>query len=153
MPSYQDHLLFGSLLVLGFSYLAGSFLSYTPEAVVVTAVLVLLASVFPDIDHGGSVVHRRSKAFVVILAGLVPVTVFYPDPVPAVLGAAAAGSSVALLFTWLKPRHRTVTHTFGAAVTFSLIAGTVSLVAFDSFLPAVFTFVAYYSHVLLDRVF
>lgn len=153
MPCYRDHLLFGSVLVLVFSYIGGFLLSYTPEAVLVSAVFVLLASVFPDIDHGGSVVHRKSKAFAVLLAAVVPSAVFYPDPYLVVLGAAAAGSSMALLFAWLKPRHRTVTHSLGAAVGFSAAAGLVSAAAFGSFLPAVFAFLAYYSHLLMDRLF
>ncbi|MDY6769519.1 MAG: metal-dependent hydrolase, partial [Candidatus Nanohaloarchaea archaeon] len=127
-------------------------LSYTPSAVVVSAVLVLLASVFPDIDHEGSVVHRKLKAFTVLLAALLPAALFYPRPLPMLLGAVATGSVAALAFTWLKPRHRTVTHTVEAAISFAAVAGAVSLVAFDSFLPALFTFVAYYSHVVLDRV-
>lgn len=153
MPSYRDHLLFGSILVLVFSYLGGSYLSYTPEAVLVSAAVVLLASVFPDIDHSGSVIHRMTKAFTVLVAATVPLTVFYPEPVPMLLGAAAAGSSAALLFAWMKPQHRTVTHTAEAAVVFSTVTGAVSFAAFGTVLPALFSFVAYYSHLLLDRVF
>ncbi|MDY6774419.1 MAG: metal-dependent hydrolase [Candidatus Nanohaloarchaea archaeon] len=153
MPSYRDHLLFGSLLVLVFSYLAGSLLSFTLEAVVVSSALVLLASVFPDIDHEGSVVHRRTRAFAIVLVSLAPLVYFYPRPVPMLLGGAVAGGLAALLFRWMKPRHRTVTHTFEAAVVFSAVSGLVSFLAFSTFLPALFVFVAYSSHVLLDRLF
>ncbi|MDY6769231.1 MAG: metal-dependent hydrolase [Candidatus Nanohaloarchaea archaeon] len=153
MPSYRDHLLFGSILVLVFSYLGGSLLSYTPEAVLVSAALVLLASVFPDVDHEGSVIHQRTKAFTVVVAAAVPAVLFYPDVQTMLPLMVAAGAVAALAFAWMKPRHRTVTHTVEAAIVFSAAAGALSFLAFGTFLPAVFTFVAYYSHVLLDRVF
>ncbi len=153
MPSYRDHLLFGSLLVLVFSYVAGSLLSYTPEAVVVSAVMVLLASVFPDIDHSGSVIHRMTRAFTILVAAAVPLLVFYPSPLRMAAGAAVTGTLTALAFAWLKPRHRTVTHTLEAAVVFSTVVGLLSFAAFDTVLPAIFSFLAYYSHIALDSVF
>ncbi len=152
MPSYRDHLLFGAILVLVFSYLAGALLTFTPEAVLVSAVLVLLASVAPDIDHEGSVVYRKTRAFTVLLAAAAPVPLFYPDPVAMVLSAAGSGGLAAVVFLWLKPRHRTVTHTLEAAIVFSGVTAAASYAAFETVLPGIFTFVAYYSHVLLDRL-
>ncbi|MDY6761680.1 MAG: metal-dependent hydrolase [Candidatus Nanohaloarchaea archaeon] len=152
MPSYRDHLLFGAVLVLVFSYVAGSLLSFTPASVLVSAALVLLASVAPDIDHEGSVMYRNTRAFTVLLAAAAPLPLFHPDPVPMLLSAAATGGLAALALTWLKPRHRTVTHTLEAAIIFSAVTGLLSYAVFETFLPALFTFIAYYSHVLLDRV-
>ncbi|MFB6166703.1 MAG: metal-dependent hydrolase [Candidatus Nanohaloarchaea archaeon] len=153
MPSYQDHLLFGSIIVLVFSYIAGPVLSYSLETVLVASVFILLASVFPDVDHSGSVVHRRAKAFTTVLAASAPLAFFYPEPMLMLLGSAAVASTTYSAFTWLKPRHRTITHTFQAAVVFSAAVGVVSAPLFGTFLPAVFAFLAYGSHLALDRVF
>lgn len=136
-----------------FTYLAGSLLSFTVEAVVASSFLVLFASVFPDIDHEGSVIHRRTKAFSVLLASLVPLAVLYPEPVSMFLGAGIMAVFTSLLFRWLKPRHRSITHTFEASVVFSAVAGGLTYIFLDTFLPALFVFVAYLSHVLLDRIF
>ncbi|MFB6294235.1 MAG: metal-dependent hydrolase [Candidatus Nanohaloarchaea archaeon] len=141
MPSYRDHLLFGAILVLVFSSVAGALFTFTVEAVLVSAALVLLASVAPDIDHEGSVVYRKTRAFTVLLAAAAPLPLFYPDPVPMVLSAAGSGGFVAVAFLWLKPRHRTVTHTIEAAIVFSVTAAAASYVAFDTVLPGVFTLV------------
>lgn len=152
MPAYQDHLLFGAVLVLVFAYVAGPVLSYGPEMLLVSAAFILLAAVFPDVDHRGSVVHRRLKAFVALLAAGIVVVLAAPNPVNMLVGGAAAIAAVSLLFRVLKPRHRTVTHTFPAAVLFAALVGAVSLHLFGSFLPALFSLVAYLSHLWTDRL-
>ncbi len=152
MPGYQDHLLFGAVLVLVFSYLAGPVLSYGPEMLLASAAFILLASVFPDIDHANSVIHRRAKAFLTVAAALAVLVLGRPRPVTMAVGAAAAGTATYLAFEYIKPRHRTVTHTFTAAVVFAAAVGAVSTVLFGSFLPALFSLVAYCSHIGLDRL-
>lgn len=152
MPSYQDHLLFGSVLVLVFAYVAGPLLSYGPEMLLVTAAFILLASVFPDVDHRGSIVHRRVKGFAVLVAMLAPALLLRPDPDRMVAGAALGGAATYVGFDRITPRHRTVTHTMRFGTVFAAAAGMVGYLLFGSFLPAAFTFVAYGSHVLLDRV-
>lgn len=150
MPNYQDHLLFGAVLVLVFSFLVGSYLSYSVEAVIVSAAFILLASVFPDIDHKGSVVHKKLKALIVLLVAAIPVTAAYPNVPGMITGAVLAALGTAYTFEAIKPHHRGMTHTFRFCALFSALVGVVSLIAFHSFLPAVFTFVAYLSHLVLD---
>lgn len=150
MPNYQDHLLFGSFLVMLFSYFIGPYLSYGMEAVIVSAAFILLASIFPDVDHHSSVVHRKTRALMTLLIAAVPITLAYPNPVSMLVGGAAAAVGTYYTFELIKPKHRTVTHTFKAAAIFSIIVGAVSLYAFATFLPAVFTFIAYMSHLILD---
>lgn len=150
MPNYQDHLLFGSVLVLIFSYFIGPYLSYSFEAVVVSAALILLAAIFPDIDHKNSIVHRKLRALVVLLVAAVPVAVGYPNVLAMMLGGTLAAAGTYYLFELIKPRHRGITHTFKFCALFSAVTGAISLVAFHSFLPAIFTFVSYLSHLILD---
>lgn len=152
MPGYQDHLLVGSVLVLVFASVAGPYLTFTPAAVLVSVAVILLASVFPDVDHRGSVVHRRVKAFTALLVAAIPATLAYPDLPRMLVSGGITGALTLAAIDQAKPRHRTVTHTFEAAIVFSAAAGAVSLLAFGTFLPALFAFVAYGSHLLLDRV-
>lgn len=150
MPGYRDHLLFGAALTLPAGYVLGPYLSLDWPAVVVSTAFILLASVFPDVDPRNAVVHRRLKALLVLL-GMGAVTVWaWPNPVLMVAGAVAAGAMITVLFGYLKPRHRTVTHTYRAAVAFSLLVGLAGEVFFGSVAPAVFTFLAYLSHLILD---
>lgn len=153
MPSYQNHLLFGSVIALLFSYIGRSFVSFSPGAVVLTSVLILLASVFPDIDHSGAVVHRKLKGFIFLFLAVLHLPLTYPEPVAMVAGVAAAAAITLILFRVVKPKHRTVTHSFSAAVSFSAISGLVALLSFKTVFPAVFAFLAYYSHIALDRFF
>ncbi|MFB6077037.1 MAG: metal-dependent hydrolase, partial [Candidatus Nanohaloarchaea archaeon] len=141
MPSYQDHLLFGSIAVLVFAYLAGPVLAYTPGAIIASAAFILLAAVFPDIDHRGSIIYRMTRAFAAVVTGGTALLAA-PDPVWMVAAAGSAGGTVMLLFNRLKPRHRTVTHTYRAAVGFTAVTGAFTLLLFDTFLPAVFAFLA-----------
>lgn len=151
MPGYQDHLLFGSLLVLVFAYVMGPLLSYGTEALLVSAAFILLAAVFPDVDHAGSVVHRKLGAFITLLAASIPAILLYPDVPLMVGGAGLAGISTAYLFEAVKPHHRGITHTYPAAVVFSAVSGAIAYLLFATFVPALFTFVAYLSHIVLDR--
>lgn len=153
MPNYQDHLLFGSVLVLIFSYFMGPFLSYNMEAVIVSAAFILLASIFPDIDHKGSVVHKKMKALVVILLTSIPVIVAYPNIPTMIAGSTLTAVGAYYMFDMIKPKHRKQTHTFRFAVLFSAVVGVFSVLVFNSFLPAVFTFIAYISHLVLDGTF
>lgn len=150
MPNYQDHLLFGSVLVLIFSYIVGPYMAYSAEAVIVAAAFILLAAIFPDIDHKNSIVHKKLKALVIILVAVIPMAAAYPN-VPAMLvSGALAAVGAAYTFEAVKPRHRGRTHTFTFCVLFAGLTGIFSLVLFGTFLPAVFTFVAYLSHLVLD---
>jgi membrane-bound metal-dependent hydrolase YbcI (DUF457 family) len=150
MSNYQDHLLFGSVLVLIFAYIVGPYMAYSGTAVLASAAFILLAAVFPDIDHKGSVVHRKLKGLVIILVAGIPVVIAYPR-IPLMLvsgGLAALGT--AYTFEAVKPHHRGSTHTFRFAVLFAAFVGGFTLYLFGSFMPAVFTFVAYLSHLVLD---
>lgn len=150
MPGYQDHLLFGAALTLPAGYVLGPHLSLDWPAVVVSTAFILLASVFPDVDHQNAVVHRKLKALLILTGMGAAVVWAWPDPVLMGAGAVAAGAGIAVVFGYLKPQHRTVTHTYRAAVTFSLTVGLVGYVFFGSVAPAAFTFLAYLSHLILD---
>lgn len=150
MPNYQDHLLFGAVLVLIFSYFFGPYVAYGLDVLIVSSAFILLASVFPDIDHKGSVVHKKLRAFIILLVAAIPITLAAPRLPWMVFGAGTAALGANYVFEAVKPQHRAVTHTFRFCILFSAVTGTISLVAFHTFLPAVFTFIAYLSHLVLD---
>ncbi len=153
MSNYQDHLLFGSVLVLIFAYIIGPYMEYSAEAVLASAAFILLAAIFPDIDHKGSIVHKKLKALVVLLVAGIPAVAAYPNmPVMLVSGGLAA-LGTAYTFEAVKPRHRAVTHTFKFCILFSVFVGGFTVVLFGTFLPAVFAFIAYLSHLVLDGTF
>lgn len=153
MSTYQDHLLFGSVLVLIFAYLIGPYMAYSAEAVLASAAFILLAAIFPDIDHKGSVVHRKLKALVIILVAGVPMTIAYPRILVMLVSGGLAALGAAYTFEAVKPHHRGTTHTFKFCILFSTVVGGFTLFLFNTFLPAVFTFIAYLSHLVLDGTF
>lgn len=150
MPGYQDHLLFGAALTLPAGYVLGPFLSLNTVAVIVSTAFILLASVFPDVDHKNAVVHRKLKALLILLGAGTAAFWAWPDILLAAVAAVAAGAVIVVLFGYVKPRHRTVTHTYRAAVVFGVAVGVVSQVFFGNSVPAVFAFLAYLSHLILD---
>ncbi len=151
MPSYQNHLLFGSVVVLVFVLLAQEHLAYGPEATVAAAAFIMLASIFPDVDHGGSVVHTRLQAMVTVLVGVLSAALTAPALVQMVVAGAVGGVATYFLFDIAMPRHRGVTHTVRFGALFSLVAGVVSVLAFGTAVPGLFAFLAYLSHIVLDR--
>lgn len=150
MPGYHDHLLVGAALSSVGIYLAGTVVSFTTEVIVATVAFVLLASVFPDIDHPNSVVSRSVTAFLSVIAGGVAVVLAAPEPVAMLVSAAVTVIGVRLLIDGLRPQHRTVTHTLRAAVAFAAVTAIGGHLMLGTALPGVFSFPAYCSHLLLD---
>lgn len=153
MPNYQDHLLFGAVLVLVTSYGVRPFISLDITVLVVTAACILLASVFPDVDHRGSIIHQRLRAVIILVGAGATAGMAYPHPVSMIVGAVAVAAGLGSLFEYVKPAHRTVTHTLRFCVFFSAVIGAITYMAFGTFLPAAFTFVSYLSHLILDGMF
>ncbi|MDY6778552.1 MAG: metal-dependent hydrolase [Candidatus Nanohaloarchaea archaeon] len=150
MPTYRDHLLTGSMLSAVFLYLFSPFLRYTPEMVVSTTAFILLASIFPDIDHANSVVHRSLKAFLVLILGGTTALLAFPDLLTMLSAGIQTGTGIYVLFEHLKPHHRTITHTYRFAVIYSLGVGLFCLLFLQTFAPAIFSLIAYLSHLLID---
>lgn len=150
MSNYQDHLLFGAVLVFIFSYFIGPYMSYGIDAVIASAAFILLAAIFPDIDHRGSIVHQRLRALITLLVAAVPVMAAYPYVPYMIVGGILAGAGTYYAFEYVKPKHRGVTHTLEFCALFSVASGLFSFLLFSTFFPAVFTFIAYMSHLILD---
>lgn len=150
MPGYQDHLLIGSLLSAVLITVLSSVLTFTPGFIVLTTFVIMIGSVFPDVDHREAKIHRLLRAFLVVVSGMGAAFLAYPAlPWMAVAGL-LTGSGVWLLFEAIKPRHRDITHTLRAGLVFGTLIGAISLLGFGSVMPGVFGFVAYLSHLLLD---
>jgi len=151
MPGYQDHLLVGSILAAVFLYTFSPLLAYTPEMVVATTFFVMIASIFPDVDHRNAKIHTYTRSFSTVMAGILAAYLALPDSARMVVAAVATGGGVYILFEVFKPHHRSITHTYRAAVGFSLGVGVFCLAFLNTFAPGVFSLVSYCSHLVLDR--
>ncbi|MCJ7450634.1 MAG: metal-dependent hydrolase [Candidatus Nanohaloarchaeota archaeon QJJ-9] len=152
MPNYQDHLLLGAIISVVAIYLLSPFIRFTPEIVVGTAFFILLGSVFPDVDHQNSVVHRYTKAFLSLFVGSLGFYAMLPKLELAILSGASSGIATFLLFQELKPRHRKVTHTKRGAIGFYILVSLFSVAFLGSLVPGIFALIAYSSHLVLDRI-
>lgn len=150
MPGYQDHLLVGSLLSAILITVLSSFLTFTPEFIVLTTFVILIGSVMPDVDHREAKIHRLLRAFLVVLFGGTAALLAYPALSWMVVAGIMTGGGVWLLFESIKPQHRDITHTMRAALVFGVFISTVGWLAFESVMPGVLGFSAYLSHLLLD---
>lgn len=150
MPSYRDHLLVGSLISTVAIYLLQPFITFSLETAVSTVAFILLASIFPDVDHRNAKVHKLLRAFLTLLAGGFAVYKAFPHLYLMISAGVLSATAVYFLFETIKPHHRTITHTFTASVVFSTAVGVFCFLFLGTFLPAVFSLVAYTSHLAID---
>lgn len=164
---YRFHESFG--IALWIVFLVFFILSYPQNYVRLIVVALVgfcfcfLGSIFPDIDNKKSRVYKRARfmlaiaAFVIFFTGL---AVRFPQNAGGViLLIAACGlltAAVILVFNVILPKHRGATHSFVAAVIYLGASFVLSyIVLFD--LPiaaaiAIFSFLSYSSHLILDSV-
>lgn len=150
MAGIQDHLMFGGAVALFAYTVLHNQLSFSIEAVAASIVFIFLGAVFPDIDHRGSVIHRVVKSFLILISMITAAVLAYPVPWAIIVSVLCTGTGTALLFSAVKPRHRGVTHSLSAATVFALSVATVMIFWFGTWVPAVFAFAAYLSHLALD---
>lgn len=148
--TYEEHLLFGGLLSLLAFAIFRSALSFTVEAAVVSVFFVFLAAIFPDIDHQGSRIHRLIKSFITVAAIAFAAALAHPNLAAILISGGLVGAGVAILFSAITPKHRGITHSVTAAILFTLVTALGIYLTFHTLVPALFTFVSYVSHLILD---
>lgn len=123
------HLAFGLLVAAIFSFgVKGTFLSFDFLSVTALA-LISLAALLPDIDLGISRVSR-----VVFFVAIVFFSVFFKQYTNRIvsgflqewIAAIILAVLVVVVYVVIKPKHRTVTHTFAFGLVFAMFAYIVS---------------------------
>jgi membrane-bound metal-dependent hydrolase YbcI (DUF457 family) len=150
LGDFNEHVLFGFILVLSLIVLFDGEISFEAHVILASILTVFIGSVLPDIDHKKAYVHRSVKSFTSIASGvlvliLLPVEVHYRF---------TAGITV-FLATYLiisrkKMRHRGFTHSF----SFLLIVSSLTLIPgkflTGSSIPGIAMGLGILSHLLMD---
>jgi len=150
MPHYRWHVL-GALFVFFLFYTI--FISFgtrlTPLTWFFSLVVCLFSAMIPDIDSKKSKIYKLAMDGVVI-AGAVLIVFYMFDNFQFMLW---------LLLFWLLLsgvlhipfRHRGLIHSVWAAALYSFAIGIAGLIMANSFVPGLFAFLGYFSHLALDR--
>jgi inner membrane protein len=150
MGDFTEHVLFGFLAAAVLSYFVKDMLVLQPLEAAVSALAIVLGSVFPDIDHKNSYVHRAVKAFLSIGSAIL-VLVILPLPIHVRFSlAAAVFLAVFVLFSRIKMKHRGFTHTLSFCVSVASVSVILSVVTVYSPFPGIAAGVGLISHLLLD---
>ncbi len=167
MPDHKSHRLFGiGLWVLLLIFLVLTY-PHDPttigEAAVVGFLFCYLGSILPDIDEKHSIIfkHVRFFIFVIVFAGsYAAISYNYPKTTLAdivyLLAICLLVALAAVLFFYaVIPAHRKGIHSVLAGAVYALftLVGSYSLLSnlWLAIVIAVFGFLAYFSHLLLDR--
>lgn len=150
MSSYQTHLIAGILISFLFYYLIQDLISLSLEVVFISVVLIFLGSVFPDIDHKNSKIHKMSKHFIVLILMLLFGFLALPNFSASILSSSLVGIGSYTLISSLKMTHRGRVHSFKFCVLTSIFVGLCIFYLFQSFIPGLFFFISYLSHLVLD---
>jgi membrane-bound metal-dependent hydrolase YbcI (DUF457 family) len=163
MPGWETHFISGLFLVVAFlalfqAYFFPSLLMsagirpYSAAGLSVMLVLVLTASLFPDIDIGNSKIRN---VFSLAIAGIVSAAYVLIFPSKLAYGFPYF-FLLYIILRHMPTKHRGLTHSFGFSVLFSLSA-SILIFFFDPSLArmafwAAVTMAGYNVHLLLDRI-
>lgn len=150
MGDFSEHVLFGFLTAAVAGYVMKSPLSAGFFESLSSLLLLFAGSVFPDVDHENSYVHRAVKSFLSISAGasmlLLPLKLHFRFAA-AVLVFAVAFVAVSRL----RPRHRGYLHSVRFAFFASCAVVSVTVLVSGSVVPGAAFALGLFSHLLLDR--
>ncbi|MDD5022921.1 MAG: metal-dependent hydrolase [Candidatus ainarchaeum sp.] len=141
--NWKGHFLFAFILFLLIGYFI---LNIEIINLLLFAILAGFSSVLPDMDHELSKFRKISdKLFPIITF----VYLFWNswDLLSSIILTLLFSGVYFLIFTFLKPKHRGITHSLFALITFSII---IYIFAKTFFYPF---FIGYLSHLLADRTF
>lgn len=139
MSGWKKHLIFGLTVILIANAILVYFTGGSSKQFILNLKflpIALLYSILPDIDH------PNSKMFLISILVLSILTLFFKNPIYIVVLF-----SFVLLHFLNKIKHRGRFHTLFAAFIFSLI-----LLVFIDPILALFGFLAYASHLFLDKL-
>lgn len=150
MSSWQSHLIFASVLSLLVFQFAWDLLQFNLGLALVALIFIFLSALMPDLDHRGSKIYQMIRSGTTLLVSAFVAYQALPKLWLALISFSATAIGSWLLIGSIKFNHRGRMHQFKTAVIYSLLVGLASLFFFNSFLPAIFAFVAYTSHLILD---
>jgi len=167
MPGHKSHQLFGIglsivLLILLFLWYPND-LRTIARVALVGFVFCFLGSIMPDVDEKHSVIFKHVRFFIFIIFFIVSYSAMfgqYPKNTPIemlyVLGVSALiGAAAVLFFYSIVPEHRAGIHSVLAGVIYAVFACLCTYVLLHELwlvaLIGIFAFLAYCSHLLLDR--
>lgn len=153
MSSWQSHLIFASVFSLLVFRFTRDLLRFNLGLALVTLVFVFLSALMPDLDHKGSKIYQMIRSGTTLLTASVVAYQALPSLKLSIISFSATALGVWLLISSVKLKHRGRLHQWQAGVAYSFLVGMFSLLFFRSFLPAIFAFVAYTSHLILDGEF
>lgn len=158
MALYKTHVLVG----IASSFLLYYFLKELTEVsfgvMLLSLFFIYLGSVFPDLDHSGSKIHRDLTSFIILVVMGAVAYLFLPDEINLfsltyfAVSVLFSGLAVYLLISSIKPKHRGKVHSFEFGLLSAFIVGMISLFVLRSIIPGVFFFVSFLSHLLIDRL-
>jgi membrane-bound metal-dependent hydrolase YbcI (DUF457 family) len=155
MQSWKTHLIFGLLLTIAWlsAIYFFSFYSLTFETVFILVVLIMFATLFPDIDFCNSKI--RGVVSLIVSAFLSAIYIFLYSQTW--YFGLAYFLALYFLLKRIPSKHRGFTHTLKFATVFSLIIVLVMHFAFslsqgDFIFWFAVTFSAYALHLLLDKL-
>ena len=137
MAGYKFHIVFGLVFAAVITYLLYryNFLKLDFLSIVAILPILFIYSILPDIDVSSS---KISHIFRIIGLSMVLVAIFFDMKI---LAISIAGILLILQFV----KHRKFIHTIAAGAIFSL-----PLIYFN-YVIAIFAFIGYFSHLLIDR--
>jgi len=131
-------------------YLIKGTISLTLSETVISASLLFIGSILPDIDHKNSYIHRAVKSGLSISTGILTIVFLPTDIQTKILSGIAGFSIVYLTISKIKMKHRGFTHSFSFAAILSSTAFTLGILFTSSFAPGIALAVGILSHLVLD---
>ena len=157
MSSYKTHVLFGVLSCFLLFYFLKELTEIRFEIILFSLFFIYLGSVFPDLDHSGSKIYRdMSSFFVLVVMGSVAYLLL-PERFELfslsyfAVSVLSAGLVVYLLISSLKPKHRGKIHSLKFGFFSSIVVSLISFFVLRSFIPGLFFFISFLSHLLIDK--
>lgn len=150
MGDFSEHVLFGFLTAAVVAYMAKDLFSLNIFESSVSVMAVLVGSIFPDIDHKNSYIHRSVKAFASILASMavfllpLELQLRYFLAVTVLVGVYYAISR-------LDIRHRGFAHSISFCTITASLFTIFTVLSMGSALPGIALGIGLLSHLLLDR--
>lgn len=138
---WKGHFILGFFLFLIIGYFVFDF---SDLRVLILSIIAGFSALIPDLDHDLSKSRKwLNKLFPFV--SFIVLFIYLENWYSAILITIFLSGIYFLLFTFLKPKHRGITHTLFALIVFSII-----IYSFDELLSYAF-FVGYLSHLLGDK--
>lgn len=153
MGDFHEHVLFGLFTASIVSFLLRSWLILSSLEIILSAFMLVIGSVLPDIDHKNSYVHRAAQAFASIGSAVFSLVLL---PFPIHINFVFAAAAFLLVYTSISSMritHRGFTHSLSFCGIVASLAVIASVYLYASAFPGLAVGLGIFSHLLLDREF